>query len=240
MSPIHVLRHGEPAGPFSEAEIQQLLARGELTPADHAWREGMADWQPLAQVVALPTAPPPVPPALGPAPVPPALAARPESRGTPRGKRRVSPAFTMTGQNEFLEVFPDRLTITPKGGLGLQTHGSHGIREISLHLLLDIGYKLPGFSSGYLQFTLAVGAGGSAKTPTDTNTFRFLKTDENIDAAARITAYVQDRMREARAVPQSITPAGGLSEELGKLAALHEQGLLTKEEFLAAKLRILT
>ena len=231
MSAIHIIRHGEPAGPFSEAEIHDQLSRGDLTPADYAWREGMADWQPLAEVVVLPTEPPPVRP---PAPEPPA--SRPV-QSAPK-KRPVPPVYKMVGQTEFLEVFPDRLTITPKGGLGLQTHGSQGIREISVDLLLDIGYKLPGFTSGYLQFTLAGGTGGSSRTPTDTNTFRFVKSSENIDAAGRITAYVQERMQEAR-IPSAAAPAASLSDELGKLAALRDRGLLTDAEFQAAKQRLL-
>lgn len=230
MSTIHVLRHGEPVGPFSEAEIHDQLSQGDLTPADYAWREGMADWQPLAEVVALPTEPPPP---RASAPLPPA--ARPAQK-----KRLVPPVHKMVGQTEFLEVFPDRLTITPKGGLGLQTHGSQGIREISVHLLLDIGYKLPGFSSGYLQFTMAGGTGGSARTPTDTNTFRFVKSSENIDAAGQITAYIQERMQAARTPPSSSAAAVSLSDELGKLAALRDQGALTNAEFQAAKQRLLT
>ena len=234
MSTIHVLRHGEPAGPFSEAEIHDQLSRGDLTPADYAWRDGMADWRPLAEVVALPTEPPPV---RASAPEPPA--ARPV-RPTPK-KRLVPPVYRMVGQTEFLEVFPDRLTITPKGGQGLQTHGSQGIREISLHLLLDIGYKLPGFTSGYLQFTVAGGAGGAARTLTDTNTFRFVKSSENIDAAGRITTYVQERMQAARVLPSASAAAPvSLSDELGKLAALRDQGVLTDAEFQAAKQRLLT
>ena len=235
MSPIHVLRHGEPTGPFPEAEIHRQLTRGELTPADYAWREGMADWQPLAEVIALPSVPPP-------APLPPSLANQPESRPA-RKKRRVPPVFTMTGQTGFLEVFPDRLTITPKGGQGLQGHAALSIREIPLPVLIEIGYKLPAFTSGYLQFTVAGSAGGSSKTPADTNTFRFLKTEANIEAAGQITAYVQDRMREARAVPQSALPSASapanLSEELGRLAALRDQGVLTNAEFQAAKQRLL-
>ena len=232
MSAIHIIRHGEPSGPFSEAEIHDQLSRGDLTPADYAWREGMADWQPLAEVVVLPTEPPPVR-----APAPQPSAARPVQPG-PK-KRLVPPVYKMVGQTEFLEVFPDRLTITPKGGLGLQTHGSQGIREISVHLLLDIGYKLPGFTSGYLQFTTAGGTGGSSRTPTDTNTFRFVKSSENIDVAGRITAYVQERMQEARTAPATAAPAVSLSDELGKLAVLRDRGVLTDAEFQAAKQRLL-
>ena len=239
MSTIHVLRHGEPVGPFSEAEIHDQLSSGDLTPADYAWREGMADWQPLAEVVVLPTEPPPV---RAPAPEPPSAAAARPVRTAPK-KRVAPPVYKMVGQTEFLEVFPDRLTITPKGGLGLQTHGSQGIREISVDLLLDIGYKLPGFSSGYLQFTLADGGGGASRTRTGTNTFRFVKSSENIDAAGRITAYIQERMQQARTLPTAAAPAAApasLSDELGKLAALRDRGVLTNAEFQAAKQRLLT
>ena len=228
MSIIHVLRHDEPAGPFSEEEIQAQLARGELTPADYAWREGMADWQPLAEVIALPGAPP----------------SRPDGHPA-RKKRRVPPAFAMAGLTEFLEVFPDRLLITPKGGQALHTQVSPGIREVPVDQLLDIGYKLPGFTHGYLQFTVS-GPAGASKAPTDANTFRFAKSTENIEAAGRITAFIQARMHEARAaaqqgraVPAAETAGANLSDELGRLAVLRDQGVLTEAEFQAAKQRLL-
>ncbi len=229
MTPIYVLRHDEPTGPFSEEEVRRQLAGGELTSAEYAWRDGMAEWQPLAEVIALPTQPPPVPlPA-----VPPIPAARPEG-GAGRRTRRVPPVHVMTGLTEFLEVFPDRLTITPKGGLALQAKGAPGIREIPLHLLLNIEYKLPGFTNGYLQLTVAATREDSGGV-----LFRFTKNTENIDAAGRITAYVEGRVHELRVVPAAMSPTS-LSDELAKLAALHSQGVLTAAEFQAAKGRLLT
>jgi ankyrin repeat protein/HEAT repeat protein len=38
------------AGPFSSEEVIQQLQFGEITPTTLCWREGMADWQPLADV----------------------------------------------------------------------------------------------------------------------------------------------------------------------------------------------
>ena len=69
--------------------------------------------------------------------------------------------------------------------------------------------------------------------------FRFTKNAENNDAAGRMTAYLEGRMHEARAVPLAMS-AASLSDELAKLAALHGQGALTAEEFQAAKGRLLT
>ena len=141
-------------------------------------------------------------------------------------------------------MYPDRLLITPKGGQALQTHAAPSIREVSVDQLLDIGYKLPGFTHGYLQFTVS-GPAGASKAPTDANTFRFAKSSENIEAAGQITAFLQARMQGARAPAQEGRAAGpeaagaNLSDELGRLAALRDQGVLTEAEFQAAKQRLL-
>ena len=194
----------------------------------------MADWRPLAEVVALPTEPPPV---RASAPEPPA--ARPV-RPTPK-KRLVPPVYRMVGQTEFLEVFPDRLTITPKGGQGspdprLAGHPRDQPPPAAGHRLQAAGVhqRLPAIHRGGRR-------GRLGRTLTDTNTFRFVKSSENIDAAGRITSYVQERMQAARVLPSASAAAPvSLSDELGKLAALRDQGVLTDAEFQAAKQRLLT
>lgn len=51
-------------GPVDEGELRSKIATGEILPTDKVWTEGMADWQPLAQVPALsPDIPLRVPPA---------------------------------------------------------------------------------------------------------------------------------------------------------------------------------
>ena len=44
--------NGQQQGPVSEDQLRQMVATGTLTPDTLVWREGMAQWQPLASVVA--------------------------------------------------------------------------------------------------------------------------------------------------------------------------------------------
>ncbi len=55
---IYIARDGTQSGPFSVEQINQMLATGQLRPADLAWWEGCADWVPVlkADGVQLPDA----------------------------------------------------------------------------------------------------------------------------------------------------------------------------------------
>ena len=48
---IHLARDGANLGSFSEAEVQEGLKTGRFRPTDLAWKEGMAEWRPLTQVI---------------------------------------------------------------------------------------------------------------------------------------------------------------------------------------------
>jgi len=45
---IWIGRDGERHGPYQEDDVRQWLRSGQLSPADLAWYEGLADWQPLS------------------------------------------------------------------------------------------------------------------------------------------------------------------------------------------------
>ena len=49
----HVARNGQQFGVFADHDISQKLATGELSGADLAWAEGMAEWQPLSSISGL-------------------------------------------------------------------------------------------------------------------------------------------------------------------------------------------
>src|SRR5262249_54913636 len=49
MAMIHVNRGSTSLGVFSEQEVREGLSAGRFAPTDIAWREGMANWQPLSQ-----------------------------------------------------------------------------------------------------------------------------------------------------------------------------------------------
>lgn len=68
-------QNGKQYGPYSEAQIRQWLREGKFAADAVAWREGMADWVPLATLFppqAAPPAPPPPPAPPAPPPSPPA------------------------------------------------------------------------------------------------------------------------------------------------------------------------
>lgn len=60
---IHVNRGATSLGEFSEDEVREGLRTGRFTPTDIAWREGMANWQPLSEFPQLGAAAPTAPPA---------------------------------------------------------------------------------------------------------------------------------------------------------------------------------
>lgn len=69
---IHLVRGGQREGPFTVDQVRALLAEGRAQPSDLAWYEGLANWQPLQQILAeaTPAGPPPLTPAMPVAGVP--------------------------------------------------------------------------------------------------------------------------------------------------------------------------
>src|SRR5580698_7040495 len=67
---------GQQYGPFTKSEIASMMAEGRVSAAAQVWREGMAEWVPVATIVPSPpvSPPPPAPPA------PPAPIRRPKKR----------------------------------------------------------------------------------------------------------------------------------------------------------------
>ena len=67
--------------------------------------------------------------------------------------------------------------------------------------------------------------------------------DQNAAQDADTEATTQAQQQEAPPAPAPAAPAGGMSsqalEELKQLGALHDQGVLTDEEFAAQKAKIL-
>lgn len=63
MAMIHVNRGATSLGVFSEEEVREGLRTGRFAATDIGWREGMANWQPLAQFPELGAAAPAAPPA---------------------------------------------------------------------------------------------------------------------------------------------------------------------------------
>ena len=49
---IHVAKNGQKMGPYSEAQVREMLASGSIAGTDLGWHEGLADWVPLSSLLA--------------------------------------------------------------------------------------------------------------------------------------------------------------------------------------------
>jgi len=153
----------------------------------------------------------------------------------------LAPTYKMRGVQDELEVFEDKLTITPKGVLGFLNKGMKGTKHIPFASITAIQFKEAGaVFSGYLQFTIPGGnesRGGIFAATKDENTFMFARPDNNA-LAVKIKDYIESAVHALR-TPSASAPPTRLSEELQNLAKLKQQGILSEEEFRAAKKKLI-
>lgn len=155
-------------------------------------------------------------------------------------EKRMNAVYTMKGVQDILEVFEAKVTITPKGVLGFLNKGVKGKKEIPFSSIVAIQLKEAGALSGYLQFTIPGGnesTRGILAAVKDENTFMFRHKRDNA-LANEIKEYIQSAARASR-TPHEAAPTASLSDELQKLAELKELGVLSEEEFQAAKKKVI-
>jgi len=81
-------QNGQTLGPYSLDQMKELSGSGKITPADFAWREGMANWVPVSEVLSVaPPAPAVTRPAI------PAATAPASANAAPQPAARVQPAI---------------------------------------------------------------------------------------------------------------------------------------------------
>ncbi len=158
------------------------------------------------------------------------------SRNSSSGRNAV---YSMKGVQDLLEVFENRVAITPKGVLGFMNKGIKGTKEIPFSSIVAVQFKEAGaILSGYLQFTIPGGnesKGGLFSATKDENTFMFARKENNALAIV-IKSHIDSKVGQAR-TPHAT--AQSLSDELQKLALLKSQGILSDDEFQAAKIKLI-
>ena len=148
----------------------------------------------------------------------------------------MTPVYTMAGVGEILEVFEDKVRITPQGVLGFLTKGLKGTKTIPIASMRAIQFKKSAMTNGYLQFTVPGGnesRGGVFSAASDENTFMFAGQNE---LAESIRDFIEARMQVGRSPAKA---AAGWVAELSQLAELRSQGALSEEEFQRAKEKLL-
>ena len=148
---------------------------------------------------------------------------------------------TMQGVQDLLEVFGDKVQLTPKGVLGFLNKGLKGTKTIPFTSIQALQFKEAGaVFSGYIQFTIAGGnesRGGVFAAANDENTFMFAHTKNNAQAI-EIKKFIEESVGKARSPQHQVNPIS-LSDELQKLAKLRDQGILSEQEFQAAKQKLM-
>jgi hypothetical protein len=148
--------------------------------------------------------------------------------------------YEMKGASELLQVYEDKLAITPKGMFGLMAKGLKGTKTIPFSSITGIQFKKAGVFSGYIQFTIPGGnesKGGLFAAASDENTFMFAQKKNN-ELACKIRDYIESSVLKLKNATGA-TARPSLSDELQKLATLRERGVLSDEEFQLAKKKLL-
>ncbi len=202
------------AGPYSLDDLKSYLASGAITRSTRVCAVGTQTWQPLASILRLSSQ---------------------AQRQPPR------PIYTMDGVGELLEVYADKVCITPRGVFGFLSKGLKGTKTIPFTSITAIQFREAGrILSGFIQFTIPGGnesRGGLFDATEDENTFMFADVDGGNYLALQIKNYIETEVQKLRTPRSSIT--ANLSDELQKLAQLNAQGVLSDTEFNAAKKRLL-
>lgn len=152
-------------------------------------------------------------------------------------------SFIMKGVQDVLVVYKDRATITPQGVLGFLNKGVSGTKTIPFRSVAAIQFREAGVAlSGFIQFTIPGGnerRGGVFSAANDENTFMFAGQQNNSQAVAIkefIDKAIDDYHNSQR---NQVSAAPSVSSELQQLAKLKSDGVLSEDEFLAAKKKLL-
>ncbi len=149
------------------------------------------------------------------------------------------PVRTAKGVNGQILYFPHKIVIQRKGLGGFLTQGLKGDKDIPIASITSVQLKKAGtITNGYIQFGLKGGIESKAglfKAVEDENTVMFSARQER--EFLEMKDLINSRICELQSPPQE--PASSGIGDLERLANLLEKGLITREDFDAAKRRIL-
>ncbi len=144
-------------------------------------------------------------------------------------------------QGKMVHVADSTIRIHKAGGI----FSADRDKTIPIRNISSVEVKKPGFFVvGFIQFSIAGGAardssytitGGTWDALQDENSVTFTG-DENYEIALRIKRYVETYREPAVEIKRESVSA---ADEIFKLKALMDQGILTPEEFNAKKKRLL-
>jgi len=136
-----------------------------------------------------------------------------------------------------IELLQDRVRIKRKGFGSLMLQGFKGDKEILISQLSAIQFKKAGMlTNGYIQFSFLGGhetKGGLLDATRDENTVMFNTKQQ------KEFIELKERIDQMIASSRAGTKAPSNLDELEKLAALKDKGIITEEEFAQKKKQLL-
>lgn len=142
----------------------------------------------------------------------------------------------------ILVVSDSSITITRKGILNTLNHGLKGEKTIPFKNITAIQLKEPGFTNGYLQFSVLGGnesKGGINAAVSDENTIMFIKKD--LEIIKKLKRFIEKRQEEIANDSVTINNNQPLSqaEQIKEFKELLDLGIITRDEFEKKKVQIL-
>lgn len=136
---------------------------------------------------------------------------------------------TLKGQTKSISISEDAVTIIPKA----MYHGFIGEKRIPYSSITAVQFKEAGaWLAGFIQFSIKGGFEWRGQVNQDENALQFDK-DYNAEFRA-LRDFVESQMARSSMPHMSST-----ADELKKLAALRDEGILSDEEFAAQKAKLL-
>lgn len=145
------------------------------------------------------------------------------------------PIIEFKGTNGRIELYENFLRIDRGTAMGFLIHGLKGKKDIYFKNITSIQIKKPGFTAGYIQFSLPGGIearGGVFNAVSDENTVSFNGKD-NYEKALEIKEHIEKTSNSSNKSTYSD------ADEIEKLHSLMKKGVITQKEFEMKKKQLL-
>lgn len=140
-----------------------------------------------------------------------------------------TPIYKIKDVGGILRAYENYLEIERKGFFAKVSHGfTKGDKVLYYRDITGIQIKKPGFTNGYIQFSLPGGSEGTEgimEAMDDENSFVFQK--KNYPTVLKIRELIEEKMNEGAAPEQSVSAA----DEIRKYKELWDEGIITEEQF---------
>lgn len=152
------------------------------------------------------------------------------------------PEMTVKGTTGIVLLYPNKFTIKRKGLLSAVLYGGKGDMTYRIDSIQGIIFKEATLRDGYFQPSLiaaAAASGGYGRAMYDENTVSFNRRQQ--PEFEKLRDIIEERVYARQATEPStiVQMPSSVADEIEKLAALRDKGILTTEEFEARKKQVL-